>query len=257
MDKILVPTDFSEHSGWALEYASFLAGRANTELYILHIVRNPNYLEAAQDKLDEILSNEYLAGMKASLVLEEGNNVGKTINKVAENLDVELIVMGSNGASNVEEIILGSNTENVIIKTRFDVLTIKHQMISPELNSIMFPSNFKPEAYGIFDSVMNFAREFDAEIQLVKIGEESKKEQRRMDSFVDYFQLADNNIKYKTVFYPSKSLEIGILNYAVDNNIDLIAIGTHGKGAIKKLLQESISQNLVRDAFRPVLTMRF
>lgn len=258
MDRILVPTDFSEHSGFALEYASFLAKKNNSELYVLHIVRNPSYIKSAQEKLNEVLSNDYLASLNAKLVLEEGNNVSKTINQVGKKIGVDLIVMGSNGASNVEEIILGSNTENVIIKTKFDVLTVKHQMKSPELKSILFASDFSPESYAIFETVKKFAKLFNSTIHLLRVTKSEKPRiQEKMNLFIEYHQLKEEGINYEVTIMNNSSVELGILNYAVDANIDLIAIGTHGKGALKKLIQESTSQNLVRDAFRPVLTMRF
>ncbi|MCB0400685.1 MAG: universal stress protein [Flavobacteriales bacterium] len=257
MYNILVPTDFSEFSDFALQYGTFLAKKNDSNLYILHIVRNEEKYEAAQKKLKAISKLPSLREVKAHIVLEKGNNVSKNINKVAEELEVKLIIMGSNGVSNVEEMILGSNTENVIIKTRFDVLTVKHEMNSQELNTILFPSNFKQEAYNVFESVIKTAKAFNACIHLLKVGKDTPKDRERVNDFVSYFQLEEQGIDYCINILDNSSLELGILNYAMNNDIDLIAIGTHGKGAIKKLLQESTSQNLVRDAFRPVLTMRF
>ncbi len=257
MYNILVPTDFSEFSDYALEYGAFLARKNDSELYILHIVRNNSKYDGAADQLEQLAKNPLLEGLKAHIVLERGTNVSKNINKVAKELDVRLIVMGSNGVSNMEEMILGSNTENVIIKTEFDVLTVKHQMNNEELNTILFPSNFKPEAYTIFDSVIKAAKAFDACIHLLMVGKDNSKNRSRIDSFVEYFELDEKRINFKTSITENSSFELGILNYAMEEDIDLIAMGTHGKGAIKKLLQESTSQNVVRDAFRPVLTMRF
>ena len=76
-----------------------------------------------------------------------------------------------------------------------------------------------------------------------------------MNAFVEHFSL--KQINYEKVIYKATSRELGVLNYSIDNDIDMIAIGSHGKGIVRKLVKASISQDLVRNTFKPVLTIRF
>ena len=264
MNKILVSTDFSEYSDYALENASFFAKKIGGELTILHIIKNEKKIDRGEvkEKLKALKDLPFLKGVKVHFLLKKGSSVSKIINKTANSIGIDLIIMGTNGTSNTEGIILGSTTENVIRKSEINVLTVKREIITFELNHILFPSDFSKESYTIFETVKNYAKIFNATIHLLRVNKSEKskllnKTTYKMDRFIKHYQLIEEGIKFKKSVCSNVSAEFGILNYSVDNDIDLIAIGTHGKGVLKKLIQESTSQRLVRDAFKPVLTMRF
>ncbi len=262
VNKILVPTDFSEHSKYALENAAFIAQKTRAELVVLHIVKNEKSVdkESIEIKFQELKSLTYLKFVKVDFVIEYGINISKLINKVAQHKQVDLIVMGSNGANNTEEIILGSTTENVIRKTEVSVLTVKREIITFELDHVLFPSDFSKESYSIFEEIKAFAKIFGAKIHLLRVNKKDSladKTTPKMDAFIEHFKLDEEGVQYEKAISTNPSAEFGILNYSVDNQIDVIAIGTHGKGLLKKIIQASTSQSLVRDAFKPVLTVRF
>lgn len=257
MNKILIPTDFSEHSNYALEYASFIVKVKGGELIILHIAKNK---EEVNGEFELIKNYKYLDGVDFKIVIEEGSNVSKSINKVGVELNIDLIIMGSNGISNVGEMLLGSNTENVIRNSHFNVLTIKYKMFGLDIKTILFPSDFSKETYSVFKTVVEYSELFDATIHLLYVSTSSgekkvEKLKNRVKELVDYFNLSED--KYKVSIASHKNQEFGIIHYATDNDIDLITIGSHGKSVLHKLIQESTSQNLVRDSFKPILTIRF
>ncbi len=262
MNKILVPTDFSEHSNYALEYASFIGKEKGCKLIITHVINNNDEVSNANHHFKEMENYSYLKGVDYVTNLVEGKSVSKAINKVGEEFNIDLIIIGSNGVSNVGEMILGSNTENVIRNSRFNVITIKHKMIDLKIKSILFPSDFSPETYSIFNTVKGFAELFNSKIHLLKVNTSNRFESTisatdKMELLIKYFKLDTEYQNYKKVIYDDKNEELGIINYSVDNDIDVIAIGSHGKSVLQKLIHESTSQNLVRDSFRPILTMRF
>jgi nucleotide-binding universal stress UspA family protein len=259
VNKILVPTDFSEHSNYAIEYASYIAKEKGGQLIILHISKDREDSKLAK-KREELVNYKYLKGIAFKIEIVEGKSVSKSINRFGEENDIDLIVMGSNGVSNVGEMLLGSNTENVIRNSQFNVLTIKYQMIGLSIKSILFPSDFSPESYSVFETVLEYAELFNAEIHLLRVVTSAHKKgstkiDSKMDSFISHFQLKENS--FKKVIYRDRTKELGVLNYSIDNDIDLITIGSHGKGIVRKILKESISQDLVRDTFKPILTVRF
>ena len=257
MNNILIPTDFSENTIYAIEYASFIAKVKDVKLIILHITKDEGQVK---DELNNVKGLPFLKDVDYELVIRGGKSITKTINKVGIEFDVELIVMGSNGVSNVGELILGGTTENVIRNSQFNVLTIKHKMFSLEMNTVLFPSDFSTESYKVFETVKKFTESFNAKIHL--LGVITKENDRKIDkisnkmsAFVKYFNL--NEDQYESVIYQDKTRELGILNYSIDNDMDMIAIGSHGKGIVRKLVKESISQDLVRNTFKPIMTVRF
>jgi len=257
MNNILIPTDFSENSLYALEYASFIAKTKGVKLVVLHITKNE---DCVKDNFGNIRALPCFKGINVEMVTRPGKSISKTINKVGVEFNVTLIVMGSNGVSNIGELIMGSTTENVIRNSQFNVLTIKHKMLSLDIGSILFPSDFSKESYAVFETVKAFADTFNAKIHLLRVvtsekEEKSKKIADKIDLFKTHFKLDEKLIK--TTIYRDKTRELGVLNYSIDHDIDMIAIGSHGKGIVRKLVKESISQDLVRDTFKPILTVRF
>lgn len=257
MNNILIPTDFSENSIYALEYASFIAKTKGGKLIVLHITKDE---ERVKDQLEKIRALPFFKEVAVEVITREGKSITKTINKVGIEFNVELIVMGSNGVSNVGELIMGSTTENVIRNSQFNVLTIKHKMLSLDIDSILFPSDFSAESYAVFETVKAFADTFNAKIHLLRVvtsekDKKSKKIINKMNLFKEHFKLDKKLIKSSV--YKDKTRELGVLNYSIDNDIDMLAIGSHGKGIVRKLVKESISQDLVKNTFKPILTVRF
>lgn len=257
-----MPTDFSEHSNYALEYAAYIAQKSAGELVVLHIVKNEKKrdTEFVLNKISELKKLDFFKNVIVDFVVKVGANISKQIDKTANKVGADLIVMGSNGANNTEEIILGSTTENVIRKSNINVMTVKRKIITLELNHILFPSDFSKESYAIFQSVKDFAKTFNATIHLLRVNKKDSLELKttpKLDAFIEHFKLDEEGYLYEKAISTNPSAEFGILNYSVDKSIDMIAIGTHGKGVLKKLIAESTSQSLVRDAFKPVLTMKF
>jgi len=60
----------------------------------------------------------------------------------------------------------------------------------------------------------------------------------------------------KTVAMTSNSPAVAIVAYAEDNHIDLIVLGTHGRGGVAHLLMGSVAERVVRTAPCPVLTLK-
>jgi nucleotide-binding universal stress UspA family protein len=63
-------------------------------------------------------------------------------------------------------------------------------------------------------------------------------------------------LKAKTIIRVSPTPAMAIVDYAREANIDLIVIGTHGRGAMAHLLMGSVAERVVRTAPCPVLTVR-
>ena len=139
--KILYPTDFSDTSKKVIPYLKELKCAGTEEVVILHVIdpylRIPalyaadEFLRAldkmaimakeAAGEVAEILND---VGIKASVRIEQGLPL-REILRVEIEEDVSLIAIGSHGRSNLEEVLLGSVSENVIRKAKAPVIVIK------------------------------------------------------------------------------------------------------------------------------------
>ena len=141
LQKILVPTDFSDLSQQALESALSLADRFRAKLYLMHVWELPmtGSLLPPEPYPESVLTEEQTAGeehltkvaneLKASSFDVEPVFVfGKPymeIVKAATDFDVDLIVLASHGRSGVSHLLLGSVAEKVVRLAPCPVFTVK------------------------------------------------------------------------------------------------------------------------------------
>lgn len=143
LDKILVPTDFSEPSLAAVKYACELAEQLNASLCILHTVEDPMQLGTyseyyapppefaeriehdARAALQSVLTPEQQERYRATLELSHGAAAHEILKYLYEHQDVGLVVMGTHGRGGVARLMMGSVTERVLRAAPCPVLTVR------------------------------------------------------------------------------------------------------------------------------------
>ncbi len=148
ISRILHPTDLSESSALAMEYATALARQFNAELHLLHVISDPvvtvappiagfipkGYHEEIRKHFEQELKK--LAedqDLKTHARVSEGTPFVEII-RYAREEGIDLIVMGTHGRSGLMSLLIGSVAENVVRKSRCPVLTVhpeKHEYVSP------------------------------------------------------------------------------------------------------------------------------
>ncbi|MCB0515100.1 MAG: universal stress protein [Chitinophagales bacterium] len=160
MKTILVPVDFSDCSHNAYMYALDMAAAMQFEVVLFHNVF-PNqgldnnaysaffiedFLAIKEEKLKEYISDALQKDKYRSLKLRYQLEVGFTIPgivKALEDNNVELIVMGTTGASGLKEMTLGSTTGSVIANTKVPLMAIPPTAKFDQLNTnFVFASDF-------------------------------------------------------------------------------------------------------------------
>src|SRR5690606_119522 len=128
-------------SEYALEAAASIAREHNSEIILLHMMglsdavitkserqevfKAMYYMRLAEQSFEEVMSRDYLQGIQVTDTVHN-YTVFSEINDIAKEMDVDLIVMGSHGASGLREVFVGSNTEKVVRTSEIPVLVIKH-----------------------------------------------------------------------------------------------------------------------------------
>ena len=138
--KILVPTDFTDTSDKALDFAIELAQKFNASIMVMHAYEIPvigfpdgslvataeiasRIQDAGRTGLDAAVSARSSRGVPLETVLREGNPA-EEIRAVAEEMQADVIVSGTHGRRGLARALLGSVAENVIRTVTRPVLTI-------------------------------------------------------------------------------------------------------------------------------------
>ncbi len=270
--KILVPTDFSEHAENALKVAAELARKNEAEIYLLHMLELPLHLaneggggqlpealffmKLAHQKFEKFMDKEYMEDLTVYETVELHTTHEGIIDSVEKN-NIDLVVMGSEGATGLKEMFIGSNTEKVVRHSKVPVLVIKRKMDGFSVKNFVFASDFSEECKGPFKKAVEIAQAFDAKLNLLMVNTANKfistaQAEGKMNGFIRDFDLSD----YSLNIYNDDTIEHGIMNFSKSIDADLIGLSTHGRKGLAHFFNGSLSEDLVNHALRPVITFR-
>ena len=134
------------------------------------------YLRKTKEKIVRFKERIFSKDIEVEHIIKlQAPNEG--IIKYGEKLDVDLIVMGSKGHSEFEEILIGSNTEKVVRTSKIPVLVVKKDAEKFKLKDLVFASNFNKENRLAFEKFLAFAHLFKSKIHLLKINTPHKFEE--------------------------------------------------------------------------------
>lgn len=274
MKKILVPIDFSKPSKYAAKMAAKIAKKTNATVYLIHLIELPTgvidmgsgskysipesmlYLRKVREKLLDFKSTFFDDETQVEYFIKL-NTPFEGIQKYAEKIDADLIIMGSKGHSEFEEIIIGSNTEKIVRSSERPVIVVKRDSKKFNLKNLVFASNFKNENKEVFGKFLDFAKAFNSKVYLLKINtpanfETNQQATKKIEDFIADFNLP----KHSIYIYNETSVEKGILNFSREKKADLIALSTHGRSGISHLFTGSVTKNLSKSALKPLFTVK-
>lgn len=137
---LLLTTDFSDSSLYALPYARVMAERLGAVLYLLHVISNPlkpRYGPVARDyasivnnaraKARELMAayEAELGGIEHHALIREGDVLSEII-AVTREKRIDTIVIASHGEGRLRHLVLGSTARKVLLSASCPVYIIRH-----------------------------------------------------------------------------------------------------------------------------------
>lgn len=291
-DRLLVPIDFSAPSDAALAYAREFAGTFGAKLHLLHVLENeflravvadPRDLEsAALRQLQERLTDDDRRRFQAIPVIERSDAPADAIVGCARAHTIDLIVMGTHGRTGMAHVLMGSVAEMVLRTAPCPVLTLREAPRARKgtdagSRRILVATDFSEPSDAALDCARALAAPMGASLHLLHVLEDS----RVSGSFgSEVYYLADSPAARTTRLKEAQeqlahritaddrarlrattevifgSAASTIVEYAADNEFNLIVMGTRGRSGIAHLLMGSVAEAVVRRASCPVLTLR-
>jgi nucleotide-binding universal stress UspA family protein len=278
MKKILVPVDFSKPSLYAAEVGADIARKAGSKLVLLHVVEEivgnsiniegqvgtgddwedrvftMKLIEKAKKQLAKLTEDPKFEGVKVQSELRVGTPY-HGMNQIIIDHKVDLVVMGTAGHSDIEEMIIGSNTEKVVRTAHCPVLTVHNRPSNKDFKEIVYATSMNKDEEVFSRIVRTTQRLYDATVHLVRINTPGNFQRdvvvkKYMVDFAKKLQLKNFTMNV----FNDLTEEEGIIYFAESVNADLIAMATHGRTGFAHVLAGSIAEDVVSHSKRPVLT---
>jgi nucleotide-binding universal stress UspA family protein len=293
--RILCPVDFSEFSERALHHGAAIARWYDAKVTAVHVFAVPAALgtvlpqargailtpDGRAELLNDLRSftepvRESGVGLEATV--REGDVVSE-IQRLAEAMPADLIVMGTHGRRGYERWLLGSVTERVLRSVTCPVLTVPRAAAETAVpptkwTTILCPVDFSPSSTAALQYALTFAQQADAQLVLLHV----------VEWFLDQAALAGVNPELARYYralrdeaherldalVPAEArdwcrvetaIEGGrpyerILQAAERRAASLVVIGAQGRGGARLAVFGSTTQHVVRGATCPVLSVR-
>ena len=271
ISKILVPTDFSDVANNALHFALKFAEKAKATVHILHVTHIPVVdasfpAEVYQTFMSEIeettklnfekLEKNYLqnSGVKCEIFSVMGY-VNDEVKDFAEQNNIDLIIMGTTGASGIQEVLVGSNASSVVARSHVPVLVIPPSSTYHELKNIVYSSDFNEPEFPAVSRLMFIAELFDANISVLHVKNEADK---FFNSENNFFVRNKHNISYdkiKMVKLPEGDVMDKINEFIENEHADLLVMAKHNRSFFDRIFHRSLSKQMTYHTKIPLLVL--
>lgn len=277
MKKILFPTDFSDAANNAFVFALNIAQKNNAVIYVLHIYKSPiinsripaefisDYNLDAELKSFEDFKEKSKAmhrfsdengfsDVELKLVLKEGYFSPNIKGFVAEEKDIDLIVMGTNGASSyLEKTFFGSNTVHTIESLDIPVLSVPAKAKISEPKSIVFATLFKEKDKEALKRILKINEKFGAEIHCLHVTKNRQNIETVLTEWKEHF--AGKPISFKILDY-SDSVNKTILKFVEENQVNVIVAVSRNLNFFEELFSPSFTKKISYESNVPIFVFK-
>jgi nucleotide-binding universal stress UspA family protein len=289
LHSILWATDFSPGAARAKDYALFLAQKYGGRLELLHVsqsyptlsadaVAEPYLLEPVRNEVSRVLEELTIPMRQGGVEAVSSHRVGipsEEIVQAAREKDAALIVVGTQGRTGLEHVLLGSTAERVVKGAPCPVLTVGPGSSANGtigIQRILIPLDFSDTSLDALEYGIQAARSFDASVILLHvlewawlrlhftIGElaEGQSARKEIESrLAEYAQVVrSQGLKADTEIHGGGGPADFVIETASRQRADLIIMGTHGRRGIQRAFIGSVAEGVLRRAPCPVLTVK-
>lgn len=271
--KIMIPVDFTPVSSKALELLAFLMDKTPIETHLVHVIQvntaDWGGSEESSENLDrqslhnrEQQAETHFANLKQHVDFKFSSEIlygGLTtqLSNYAKQNQIDLVLMGTKGATGLLEKISGSEAQQLVRHTEIPVITIhEFASISP-IQNILWVADFKEEQHQnpAITNIKTIQQLFVAKLHLLQIlaKEDASQEaaiQQNMERFAQTMQLPNYELHLKHDY----KVPQGVRSFNQETDMDLVVIGKHSRSGFSKIFYGSVAETLINRCIRPLLT---
>ncbi len=276
MKKILLPTDFSDNAYNAVQYALLLFKNETCVFYILHsytpaiyqaeyILHSPgqiglgdiyqvNVMEQLQ-KLQHRIETDFQNPKHTFKLRAAFNTLVEEISETTAEEKIDLIVMGTQGATGAMDIILGTNTVNVIRKTNCPVIAVPSDFKYLEPKAILFPTDYEVNYTSKhLKALINLVEEHDSTLHVLHITSPDGLSATQLDNKAKLLRMLGTVNRF---FHDEADQDIisGINTFRSANKINVVVMIQNKHTFLERLFIEPIIKKIVFNLDIPLMVL--
>ncbi|WP_439489572.1 universal stress protein [Algoriphagus sp.] len=273
--KILCPTDFSECSLNAIEYATKLGEKYQADLVLFHVLNREDYeklspqdtsgkhqmafvMEKLKNLQEAVLGEGIANGLKScSTVVKEGSIVKQTLDFATE-IDADLLVVGTEGVNDFRENMIGSRASRLVEKSDRDILVVPRKVYFRAPRKLVYASDYLEEDKVAIQKIVEVARFFDSEIDLVHVSSTHK----ALDKSLHLTMVEEIKpfVKYDKVNFVLKSYKdevaLGLENYLQTAKGDMLVTLSEKKSFFDQIFSKNLSKKMTYFINKPLWVIK-
>ncbi|MGP1993161.1 universal stress protein [Zobellia laminariae] len=275
--RILVPTDFSKNALNAVRYALDLYAKLNCEFYFLNVFKLEYYTTdtliipepgSQEFEIAKAKSEENFVKLLDMLALHHDNPkhiyhtiptftfLSAAIKKTISNKDINLVVMGTKGASGAKEVIFGSNTVKTMeIVSECPVLAIPADIRFSPPKEIVFPTDFKSSfKRKELNYLIEIAKMHGSAIRILHVSKKQilKPEQEENKILLDNIL---DEVAHSFHTLTEKNIADSITAFVESRDSDMIAFINQRHFFFEKIFTKPLIKEIGYDATVPILAL--
>lgn len=270
--KILIPSDFSPLSKIAVEYAIELSKEYELEMVLLHVIDTsmPAMARLSSSKLEEVIkaNAEKDMNMLVETIKQDNNldlnlsseilsdsSIKKGVERFAKNNEIDLICIGTQGATGLKKIFFGSNAAGIISISSIPVLTIPEDAVYKGVNKLVYScdlENLEKE----LKLLIQFAGFLNSWVHILHINTEPEDFDYDLQGQKNRLRALFSFEMIRTKVLENDSIINGLNQYVEDIDADMVVMFTRNTALFDKLFKKSITKKAAFQTRTPLLTFQ-
>ncbi|MBT3209213.1 MAG: universal stress protein [Bacteroidetes bacterium] len=261
-DTIVVPWDFSQIAEYALSHAIPISRILENDIAIVHIIdegsvfssssRKRKEIENATQKLNEVSAKIISEHKIKPKVIVQSGNIFNTINKIAEEENANMVIMGTHGMTGMQKI-TGSRALKVIVGSKVPYMVVQAPYEYRDNNDIVFPVDFRTENKEKLLWANYMAKSFKSKIQIFTPNVTDELLKKRTTANLNFAKkfLKERNVLYEITTAEGKgNFAEEIIKFAHTINTNLILIMTTRNIGLQDYIVGTTEQYVISNSMK-------
>lgn len=281
MKKILVPTDFSKNAMNASIYAVQFAEATNRAIVFTHVAHSDiptssshtTYVHKVEETLEQakldLIDNVSKVFAEMHLTLNEskvhydvrfGYSAQDKIIEAADELNVDMIIMGTQGATGLAKIFVGSNTTGVLKNVNCPVLAVPAKAKYKTVERIGYSSDLVHVKKEV-DLLLPIVKSFNAQLDIFNVYPvypvNLDYEKLSVKDILEELKLKYDNITLTVIHRAVENdLEGGMESFIKSHKPDLLVMFSQSRNWFQRLIHPSATEAIILDIKVPLLSFK-